>query len=61
MAIDVGEILPMMRRTNSLCAHVAELVDALDSKSNSLWECRFDSGRGYHQKAQSSDWAFLLG
>jgi hypothetical protein len=29
-------------------ARVAESVDARVSKTRSLWECRFDSGSGYH-------------
>src|SRR5258706_3586416 len=34
-------------KSNSV-ADVAELADALDSKSGSLWECGFDPLRRYH-------------
>ena len=42
-------------------AEVAELADALDSKSGALWACGFDSHLRYHLIYRStSKWSFFI-
>ena len=36
-------------------ARMAELVDALDSKSGSLWECGFETLSGYQREKWRTD------
>lgn len=45
---DHSMVRAICRDFNARIAPVAELVDALDSKSSSQKECQFESGQGHH-------------